>query len=84
MAELPSDKLDYISDLITGQFQSLSSIEDILDLVDKDLYLLPKEKLFAMFAMGRRYENNKLRRQIDAVFMFGHHEEESEEDYGEE
>lgn len=69
MVDFSSDKLEYISRKIAEKYVNMTDIDDVLSIVAEDKYLVLEEKLFVMFAIGRRYQNAIIKTKIDNLFL---------------
>lgn len=62
---------DLVASLLSPHYKDITSIESIIQFIKDDADLTQEEKLFAMFAMGRRFENGRLYSGMQDLFMFG-------------
>lgn len=70
--ELDTEKIsDIVATLLSPHYKDISSIETIIQYIKDDVELTVEEKLFAMFAMGRRFENGRLYSGMQDLFRFG-------------
>jgi len=62
-----------VAEILSPHFKEFGGIEDIISCLLDDPSLNNTEKMFTMFAMGRRFENNRLYSDMQNIFKFGGH-----------
>jgi hypothetical protein len=63
--------VERVSQVIANNFKNITSITDIIAILLEDDTLTDTDRMFSMFSMGRRFENNRLYASVTEVFQFG-------------